>query len=463
MTSSRASLLCGCVLVLVGCESEPECSAEQVGSTTVCEGEGLVCAASEGDQYVCVAPVVVRGLVFDARTDVGVAGASVVALDANGAARSSVVFTALDGTYELPIVATRVADGAPIDEAITLRVDAQGYQTFPTAPRTALPIELGSATSSGEDAPYVVMNVATDVALLPLPAGSGEGRIEGTVEHVDPGGTLVVAEVGGVAVSTAIADKDGAFVLFNVPSGDVLVDGYRRGIDVQEQTVAVAAAPVLGVVLAASSEGLSTVSGSVQIVNPGDCRDTSVILVVESTFQENVARGAAPAGLRAGGVTGAFEIPEVPPGRYVVLAAFENDQCVRDPDPCIGGTDIVHIEVPAQTVLSESFKVTGSLDVVSPGASALEIVTTAEPTFTWIDDSSEDGYELRVYDAFGAMVHEDLGVPGVSGGDDVTYTWTGASLEPGMIYQFRAWSWRRAERCLISSTEDLRGVFAYEP
>jgi hypothetical protein len=41
-------------------------------------------------------------------------------------------------------------------------------------------------------------------------------------------------------------------------------------------------------------------------------------------------------------------------------------------------------------------------------------------------------------------------------------------MEPGMIYQFRALSWRdkkgaAGQRTYISATEDLRGVFQYVP
>jgi len=462
MHSNRLVFILCVAVALVGCSDDEEvCSVETVGTIGLCE-DGYVCAEGPGGELSCLRPVQVRGLVFDALTDAPVEGASVVALDANGAARSAVAFTAVDGSYELPVAVARDASGSPNDESITLRVDAQGYQPFPRAPRTALPIELGSATQTADEDPWVVMNAATDVALLPLPGATGDGRIEGVVDHPDPGGTLVVAELGGEAVSTAIADRDGEFVLFNVPSGDVEVDGYRDGVNVEAQTVSVGAAPVAGVVLLAGSDGLSTITGDVNIVNPGDCGTTSVILVVESTFDENVARGASPAGLRVAGVSGSFTIEDVPPGRYVVLAAFENDACVRDPDPCIAGTDIVSIDVPAVTDLAESFKVTGALEVISPGADSVEPVSSSEPTFTWADDSSEEGYELRVYDAFGELVHEDLDVP-EGRGSDVSYTWTGASLAPGMIYQFRVWSWRRTERCLISSTEDLRGVFVYQP
>lgn len=457
----KSLVFLGCAFALaLGCNDDSPCDAAQVGTLGGC-AEGQVCADVEGAEPTCLDTVVVRGRIFDALTGTGIAGASVVALDANGAARSTVAFSGPDGSYELPLAVGRAADGSPRGEAITLRSDAAGYQTFPTAPRTALPIEVGSAAQEAEGMPWVIMDVTTDVALVPDPNTAGAGEIRGTVVHPDPGGTLVVAEVGGSAVSTAIADSGGDFVLFNVPMGDVLLDGYRAGVNVEEQTVSVGAEALVDVLLNASSDGLSAVTGSVNIVNPGDCGDTSVILVLESTFNEVTERGEAPAGLRAGGVSGSWTIEDVPPGRYAVLAAFENDACVRDPDPCIAGTETVFIDVPTEVDLTESFKVTGALAVRSPGGSGIEVVTDAEPTFVWEDDSSEEGYELRVYDAFGELVHEDLDIPD-GRGSDVTYTWSGASLTPGMIYQFRAWSWRRTERCLISSTEDLRGVFVYE-
>src|SRR5207247_2420213 len=99
-----------------------------------------------------------------------------------------------------------------------------------------------------------------------------------------------------------------------------------------------------------------TVSGDVNIVNPGAGTATSVILVVESTFDDALARGDTPPGLRAPAppaapnVTGAFSIDGVPDGRYVVLAGFENDNLVRDPDTSIGGTQIVHQQVSAADV-----------------------------------------------------------------------------------------------------------------
>lgn len=438
-----------------------------LGERTGC-AEGLVCEAVEGGDPACFAPVVIEGRVLDALEGTGIAGARVVAVDANGAARSSVVLSAADGAYSLPVAARRAADGSAVADQLTLRADAAGYQTYPTPPRAPIPVELSGATDADGDGDAEVVSAATDIALLPREDVAGTARVAGTLEASDPGGALVIAEVGGRAVASGITAEDGSFVLFDVPVGAATIDAYRAGLAVAAASVTVVAPETAGVVLVGRAEGLGTVTGSVQIVNaPGGSR-TSVILVVESTFVENVARGEAPPGLRAAPVTGAFTIDGVPPGRYVALAAFENDGLVRDPDTSIGGTAIVHVEVPdggGVVELGESFKVTGALAVRSPGAEVVETIATAEPTFRWEDDSSEDGYELRVFDAFGNLVHENTMLPRVTGSGDVTYTWTGATLEPGMLYQFRAWSFHdeASGHVLISATEDLRGAFVYEP
>ncbi len=455
------SMLVALGTFVLGCGDDEEVCT--VGTAEGCD-DGLVCEEVQGGgDPVCATPVVVEGRVFDALTDVGVEGARVVARDANGVARSSVSVSAADGTYELPVPLVRDADGnVVVTDDITLRVDAAGYQPFPQAPRQSLPIDLDTAVET--EGTLVVMNAATDVALIPRET-TAEGSISGRIDSDLAAGALVVAEQGGTAVSTAIADRDGEFVLFDVPAGDTVVSGYIQGLSITPETVTVAAEAVVDVVLAASSDGVATVSGSVNIVNAPGGVQTSVILVLASTFDPATVRGEAPPGLRAAPVDAAFEIPGVPPGRYAVLAAFENDDLVRDPDEGIGGTEVVFVDVAgADITLDASFKVTEALAITSPGATGLETVTTV-PELVWADDSSEDGYELRIYDAFGELVFENTEIPGVSGSATVTGTWDGAEPVPGMIYQFRAWSFRDGVmgRSYISATEDLRGVFLYQP
>lgn len=437
-------------------DSQPGCFCSP-GYQTGCEA-GLVCEEVQGGNSACFPPVTVLGQVFDLTTDEPVEGAHVVARDANAVAVSDVAVTDASGQYELAVPTRRDADGGLLETNVSLRADAEGYVAFPRPPRVALPFD--TAQASGD--PLVLETSATDIGLLPLESTSGLGTITGTVLADHPRGTLVVAggspdSGGGV---TGIADYDGSYTVFNVPAGSVTVRGYAAGLQLDSATAEVVVGETsTGVDLGFLGAATAVVSGKIEIVNPGDGNDTSVILVVEETFVDRVASGESPPGLRAHPVSGDFSIPDVPDGNYVVLAAFENDFLVRDPDQSIGGTKIVRIAVSGGSVeLPESFKVTGALDVVSPDA---EEVVSGTPTFVWGDDSSEDHYEIQVYDAYGNLVWEDLAVPGVSGSATVEVDYGGDPLEPGMLYQFRATSIKNSGSP-IARTEDLRGVFLYQ-
>jgi hypothetical protein len=417
-----------------------------------------VCEAVQDGNTGCYPPVTVRGRVFDLVTDVAVEGAHVVARDANNVAVSDVAVTDAAGNYELAVPTRRNAEGGLLETNVSLRANAEGYVAFPRPPRVALPFD--TAQASGD--PLVLETSATDIGLLPLDDTSGMGTITGTVLADHPRGTLVVAggspNSGGGA--TGIADYDGSYTVFNVPAGSVAVGGYAAGLQLDSVIAEVTAGQTTaGVDLAFLGVAAAVVTGKIEIVNPGDGDDTSVILVVDETFIEAVASGESPPGLRAWPVDGAFSIPDVPDGHYVVLAAFENDFLVRDPDQSIGGTDLVRISVSGSSVdLSEGFKVTGALDVVSPDA---EEVVSGTPRFIWGDDSSEDHYEIQVYDAYGTLLWEDLGVPGVSGSQTVEVDYGGPQLDAGMLYQFRATSIKNSGSP-IARTEDLRGVFLYQ-
>ncbi|HRI71084.1 MAG TPA: hypothetical protein PK156_42925 [Polyangium sp.] len=450
-----AALFAGCSDDTNNNNNDKGCSFEaQTGCIT-----GQVCEQVEGGDPACFAPVSFKGKVFDALDSKAIAGARVVARDANDAAVSPVAITDAMGAYTLNVPSKRDAQGKPLAAKLTLRADAAAYQTFPLAPRVALPIDVNTAV--GE--PPVVENASTDIALLPLADASGLGSIAGKV-IVDPGlalnpaGALVVA--GG---STGVVDFKGNFVVFNVAAGSgVGVQAYAAGLQIEPATVDVAAGKeTAGVDLHVRSAATAKVSGSVQIVNGNGFSVTSVVLALKETFVPDAARGEVPKGLRVGGITGAYEFAGVPDGEYVILAAFENDGLVRDPDLSIGGTSILNVTIAggaSKTV--DGFKVTGSLSTESPGKDAIEEVS-GTPTFVWGDDSSEDHYEVRVFDAFGAKVWENLAVPEVSGPKTVSVMYGGPALLNGMIYQFRATSISKDGVTPISQTEDLRGVFIH--
>jgi hypothetical protein len=252
--------------------------------------------------------------------------------------------------------------------------------------------------------------------------------------------------------------------VFNLPAGHYKVTGYSIGhVYAAAETDVTASRVALDLALAADPPG--SLTGQVSVVNGGGASNTSVVAFVESTFDPLTGRGVAPPGLRAPrtgapNVSGAFSIDGVPPGRYVVVAAFENDGLVRDPDHCIAGTADVHVQVTSgqPTAAPTAFKVTGALAVMSPGATMADALTAA-PTFQWADDSSEDQYLVEVFDAFGQRVWMAT-TPGVSGGIP-SMAYAGPALRSGMYYQWRVTSSKKAGvgECELSRSEDLRGVF----
>ena len=445
--------------------------AKQTGCST-----GLVCEPIEGGSPACVQPLMIRGNVFDLGTSIGIESARVVALDANRSPVSTVAITDAAGDFQIEVSNPRTKDGAPVARDLFLRADAQGYATFPSGIRQALPINTAGAVRV-DGKLELADPQTTDIGLIEL-ATAGTGTISGTVAvPANQPGVLVVAEtVGTLDGFSALADRNGDYAIFNLAPGDYSVRAYAQGAVHEEKTAAVAADAVTDVDLAMTSAAPATVSGNVSLVNRGAGTGTSVILVVESTFDEVLLRGETPPGLRAPGpgiapdLTGAWQITGVPPGRYVALAAFENDFLVRDPDVCQGGTEVVHFDVlDAQPVALDIFKITGSLDVISPGANGPEIVGNGTPTFSWVDDSSEAAYEITVVDALGDEVLPPTRIAGVSGGTP-TFTYPG-TLPPG-YYQFKVKSVKGT--CIptgatapvteyISQTEDLKGVFIVPP
>lgn len=492
------------LLVFSGCKSEevdvsgdeeasqgdpcdPGADPEDPESGTPCAG-GLACEPVGGTgDYACAQTIEIRGQVFDALDDSPLEGARVVVLDGGGAPISDVSTTDADGNYAAVVSVPRDENGDPIQGlAATLSCFADDYQNYPSGIRPSIPVDLDDVDTAGDgdgdgdtggegdtdgDAeelpPAVVDNPTTDVGMLPLPDDQTDGgTIFGTVEGEDRnGGTLVIVESGG-RVAWTIADQSGDYRIFDVPTGSATVQGFRTGNQLAEASVDVEDGGEHEVNLTSTGEATSVVSGSVNIVNAPGGSLTSVVLVPAAVYNETLERGPVPFGLRAPepgfepDVSGGFSIAGVPDGTYKVLAAFENDALVRDPDESIAGTDIVEITVAgADQDVAEGFKVTEALEVISPGAEDPEQVS-GTPTFVWVDDSSEDRYEIRVYSALGDEIWLEENVPGGNGGE-VEVEYGGPPLENGMYYQFRVTSWKDSPQgaSALSRTEDLRGVF----
>lgn len=439
--------------------------------------DGQICEEVEGRAPDCVPALIFAGNVFDAADGSAIEGAIVAAVDENGAAASDVTSTDANGNYSLQVFSKRDANGVPV-QTFTLRSAAQDFQDFPFGVRPSIPINASQAVIEGENLVIgEVQNAAVNIALLGLPANQqGFPSISGNAEVGARRGVLVVAESGGVGKS-ALTDLDGDYIIFNVPPNlTYSVNAFAGGVEYIAQSVDLGANDAVDVNLSLDdAPSLTNLSGNVNIVNAPGGSLTSVVMVIESTFDPITGRGQVPPGLRAPesgppSVSGAYSIPNVPDGNYVVLAAFENDILVRDPDPNISGTQTLHISVQNGTVTDTvnnvvlgslpNFKVTEALEIFSPGGGEQpEQVTTATPVLSWADDSSEDEYEVVVFDAFGSLVFQTI-IPGVSGGDP-SVTYAGVPLQVGMFYQWKATSIKDGGP--ISLTEDLKGVFFFQP
>ncbi|MGC3998817.1 MAG: carboxypeptidase-like regulatory domain-containing protein [Anaeromyxobacter sp.] len=397
---------------------------------------------------------------FDLSTAAGIAGAQVLATDENGAPIGAPVTSKSDGAYSMRVPATRTnSKGALAAKKVLLRSQAKNYVPFPSGARISLPIDLTNATRGSESEAWVLSSELTGIGLNPVSASEqGLPTVSGSIES--GAATLVVLEQGTARGRSTLAAPDGTFSFFNVPPGDATISAYRRNQNYSPATVTVADVDVTGVRLERAAAVPASLSGSVQLVAGANGDGTSVVLAVESTFIEALGRGEVPPGLRAPGtgapnITGAWLITGIPDGRYVVLAAFENDDNVRDPDQGIAGTDLVHIVVTGGTLTGASstqFKVTGAVKIVSPGAENIDEVT-ATPTFSWKKYSNADAYTLKVFDALGVLIWA-FEIPD---GGTTTADYVGPALATGQTYQWRLIANRNGGP--TSFTEELRGLF----
>jgi hypothetical protein len=459
------------VLAAAACGSSHHDGGCNTADPNACPG-GAVCEPVSGGTPACFAPVVVKGQVTDLATGAPIPGARVVAMDPNRAPASAVMTADGSGNYVVPVPATRAPDGTPIS-SITLRADAQDYQSFPGGVRTALPIDLSTATNAGSQ--WVVQGPLTAVKLLHLADTTNLVSVSGVVAKPPSRvGVLVVATPqGGGPARTAIADVDGRYTVFNLPAAaspgtGYTVNAYAQGLNYQASpaTLVLGTAPPQ-VNLFIRDGSTAAFTGNL-IFNSGANAPTSVTLVVQSTYDAALDRGESPPGLVAqvppGSSTYAFT--GVPDGTYTALAAFGVDGDVRD-ESGVGNTAPVQVTVqggllqgsPAQFKLVGAVALT-SIDGVAVGSGGVPVpITSAAPAFVWAKApsySSAATFDAEVLDAFGTSLWTTS--QSGSGVGPFTATYAGPALQSGMYYQLRVTA-RDGAGNPLSQTEDLRGVF----
>ncbi len=487
-------------LLLTACGSSSPAPSCDVAAQTGC-ASGLACEPVTGGAPGCFDPVVVNGRVHDLATAVGLGGARVVTLDVNGAPASPVALSNTLGTvgaYSLRIPAERAPDGRPA-ASITLRADAQGYESFPSGLRLSTPVALGGAVHAGGT--WTVSTSLTDLGLQAIP-GAPAGQISGSVAPPPSGaGILVVAEAGGAGL-TAVPGSDGSFTIFNVADGTWQLRAYVAGFNYAPVTVTlaggVATPSPVALVSPTATPPTARVAGSVQLVSSTAWNQTSVLLVVASTFDAARIRGVAPAGLRGSQVASTWSIAGIPDGHYRVLAGFETDYLVRDPSD-IGGTAVLEFQVVGGVPLLmdgttsaatlQGFKITGAVRLKAPlpdanGACATLAslpsspaalppggctTTSATPAIAWETYPATSVYELTVVDDTGAVAWQarvDKAATSVAYGAS-TAPVTSSIVAPSPLVAGRTYQVHLTSIPVggvpLSTSEDLLGVFTFLP
>src|SRR5579862_2408569 len=333
--------------------------------------DGRVCEEVMGDQPTCFAPVLVEGSVADLATSAPLGGASVVAMDSNKAPSSTVDVTGSDGTYQLELGHVQRSDstGKPAQATITLRADMQGYQSFPSGVRTALPIDISTATNSSGD--WVVSGPLTVVKLAQL-TGGGAASIHGSIAAAPSGGGgLVVAEPapggGGPQTGfTGVADTSGNYTIHNLsPGTQYVVTAYTQGASYTPVTTAALVAGDNAVAQLALASGTGATLAGGLIFNNGASSNISATLVVRSTYVPNLDRGETPPGLTVAGTASGYSFTGVPDGSYVVLAPFGLTGDVRDISGG-GNTAAPEVTIASGAVVGTppSFKIIPAVDLL---------------------------------------------------------------------------------------------------
>lgn len=453
------------LLALCACTPPGPQICKLTDSTTCSNGEVCERVKDEGNPY-CFQPLQLKGTVMVLGSTTPISGAEVTAVDVNGVPTGAIATSGGDGAWTLRVETERSdKKGTPIARTVKLRAAAQDFQPFPSGVRTSLPIDTSAAKAEAEAKPLVLSSSLTAISLAPL-AETEKGRksVSGTVELGAGQSALVVLE--GARTYTTTPESSGAFRIFNVAAGTYKAQAYGKGTNYTAVDVTVtASADTTGVSLKKNTASTATMTGSVNLVAGANGAGTSVVMAIDSTFIEVLARGELVPGLRApeGGaptLKGSYTISGIPDGKYVVLAAFENDGNVRDPDPSISGTQLARVTVAnGMASVNPVFKVTSAIEAVSPGAGEGIEEVAGTPTFTWKPYSSAKTYGLVVFSAQGAKVWENLNVLDLKNAQgNIAAPYNGAPFKPGVVYQWRATARDNAMNP-ISMTEDLKGLF----
>jgi hypothetical protein len=345
-----------------------------------------------------------------------------------------------------------------------LKVSAQGFNAVPLENVTPTPFFVAV-----EDV------IARDILLDAHPDAGNTGYVFGFVAPaLDNFLVLAESQMHGDKYHTA-SGPDGFFVVHNLPYDTYQMEALKSGFNMVNPVSAMISfdADTDSVGLEVAEYRGSTLTGSITFL-------ASENSVVDITLLDRKTRAVVP-GLTvmndAEGLT--YTIEQIPDGDYIAWASLRNDGYIIDPDWLFrnpGGLDIAFDAADSQDL---NFSVTDVITLVSPTNPAENttpaLADSLAPTFRWLPYPSAKEYFIEVRDLDGNVLWGGMNSDGTTNhgfigaaADSTIYNFDGQAslpaLVPGEVYQWRVWADKGPQvqsfvEELISSSEDLRGVF----
>jgi hypothetical protein len=345
-----------------------------------------------------------------------------------------------------------------------LNISAQGFNPIPLENITPIPFFVAWES-------LVVRDVLLDVH----PDAGNTGQILGYIKPATDNFLVLAESQGTQAKYHTASGPDGFFVLFNLPYDTYQMNALKSGFRMVSPVSATISSQteVDSISIQVTDYQGSTLTGSVTFL-------ASENAVVDITLLDPETRAVVPGLTVLNDATGLnYTINGIPDGAYIAWASLRNDNYVIDPDWLFknpGGLDIAFTTAEMKQL---DFSVTDVITVVSPTNPAdntLPIMADSPvPLFRWLPYPSAKEYFIEVRDFNGNILWGGINSDGTvnhafisAAADSAFYNFdnqlSAPALVPGEVYQWRLWADKGTQadsfvEQLISSSEDLRGVF----
>jgi hypothetical protein len=369
--------------------------------------------------------------------------------------------TDLDGEFEYPL-----SPGS-----YYVKVTAQGFNPVPLTNQAAIPFEIIDGQTTMES-----------IILDAHPNAGNTGQVSGIVMIPAPdlngvSEVLVIAEDSVQELfASCVSGPDGDFVLFNVEPGSYTLSTYHSGYRQISDPV-----PVDVIVEGIHEENDIEIFTHANADLSGQVTFLAITNgIVDITLIHPGTRDTIPGLSTLNNTNNTYLLESIPPGTYIAWASFRNDDYVMDPNWIFkeGLPEITFdVNTPDQIL---DFSVTGAVTITDPTNEASlvvpEIIHELTPTFTWEKYPSAQEYIVEVFDSQGNTIWGGFDDAGVVQHAQITAAQTSvefdfdgsarAALQDGETYRWKIYADKDdvlnvQEDTLISSSEDLMGLFTY--